>query len=243
MYKREPQIKKGKDAARLNVVRHGALSDTPVIPGLEGAEEWEAHRAGIFASVAPEGYLEEALAARVALLLWRLGRIARYEQELVTSSQEWVERDLNDVMRRREIAVERGSLAPQETASIEEMRAGIETAWKRARLVERLPEVPQDAIVDAADWYDILFNMPPHVMDVLIDKWNDDEDANDEQGREDAGGIVEGSPTAGALRDLLTALATRGEMSLTQPVGGVGSAVRRGRRGAAAAYCLEDRTG
>src|SRR5262249_22199376 len=42
-------------------------------------EDWEAHRAGVLQSLAPVGTLEEALAGRVALCLWRLDRVARYE--------------------------------------------------------------------------------------------------------------------------------------------------------------------
>jgi hypothetical protein len=48
------------------------------LPG-ESPQEWEEHRAGIVESLRPEGALEQCLAERVALALWRLRRAAAYE--------------------------------------------------------------------------------------------------------------------------------------------------------------------
>ena len=94
MTKSGPQTKAGKEAVRWNAVRHGALSTTPVIPDLEREEEWEAHRGGVLISLRPEGNLEQELAERIALFLWRLRRVARYETESIRLSQEQVEEDL-----------------------------------------------------------------------------------------------------------------------------------------------------
>lgn len=98
MAKPGPKTEAGKAVVRLNAVQHGVLSITPVIPGLERQEDWEAHRAGLLASLAPEGHLEIALAERVALQLWRLHRVARYETESIALAQERVE---DDVARQR----------------------------------------------------------------------------------------------------------------------------------------------
>ncbi len=95
MSKPGPRTKTGKEIIRLNAVRHGVLSTTPVIPGLEHEEDWEAHRTGLFSSLAPEGHLEMALAERVALQLWRLQRVARYEREVIAVWQERVPEDLH----------------------------------------------------------------------------------------------------------------------------------------------------
>jgi hypothetical protein len=57
-------------------------------------DEWEAHRTGVLASLEPEGHLEMVLAERVALLLWRLRRVTRYETEAITLAQETIEDDL-----------------------------------------------------------------------------------------------------------------------------------------------------
>jgi hypothetical protein len=75
-----PKTPRGKARLRHNATRFGIHSSDPVIPGLERLEEWRGHRAGVIASLAPVGYLETQLAARIALILWRLNRIIVYEQ-------------------------------------------------------------------------------------------------------------------------------------------------------------------
>ena len=44
-----------------------------------GRAEWERYLKGITENLAPEGALEEELAARIASLLWRLRRVTRHE--------------------------------------------------------------------------------------------------------------------------------------------------------------------
>ena len=84
----------GKEVARWNATRHGIRSPAPVVPGLEKAEDWEAHRDGMLESLSPEGHLELVLAERVALLSWRLHRVTRYETESIALYQEKMEDDL-----------------------------------------------------------------------------------------------------------------------------------------------------
>lgn len=79
MTKRGPKTAAGRAALRLNALRHGIISNSPVIPGVESEEDWERHRQGIIDSLQPEGFLEEELAARLAGILWRLHRVTRYE--------------------------------------------------------------------------------------------------------------------------------------------------------------------
>ena len=45
-------------------------------------------------SLAPEGHLEETLAERVALVFWRLQRLARYEREAIANAQDLIGDDL-----------------------------------------------------------------------------------------------------------------------------------------------------
>jgi hypothetical protein len=79
-----PRSTGGKARVAQNAVKHGAFSTLPVIPGVERPEDWQAHRDGILQSLAPVGALETRLAERVALLLWRLDRVARYETAVTT---------------------------------------------------------------------------------------------------------------------------------------------------------------
>src|SRR5829696_10066799 len=91
-----PKTEAGKEVARWNATQHGIRSPAPVVPGLEKAEDWEAHRDGALESLSPEGHLELVLAERVALLSWRLHRVTRYETECITLFQERTEDDLAD---------------------------------------------------------------------------------------------------------------------------------------------------
>ena len=71
-----PKTPKGKGRASQNAVRHGFRSDLAVLP-FEQADAWERHRDGVVRSLKPVGTLEEALALRAALCLWRLQRVRR----------------------------------------------------------------------------------------------------------------------------------------------------------------------
>jgi hypothetical protein len=74
-----PKSSAGKAIASRNAIVHAIRSDRPVLHGMERESDWRTHRKGVIASLAPEGVLENALADRVALLLWRLHRVYRYE--------------------------------------------------------------------------------------------------------------------------------------------------------------------
>ena len=76
-----PRTEQGKEASRLDAVRHGMLARTPVVPNLEREEDWHAHRRGLLESLRPVGQLEMMLANRVVQLSWRIRRIARYERD------------------------------------------------------------------------------------------------------------------------------------------------------------------
>ena len=51
----------------------------PYIPGVEAQAEWDAHIRGVVEHYAPDGYVEDACAFRIASLLWRLNRLAQSE--------------------------------------------------------------------------------------------------------------------------------------------------------------------
>ena len=92
MAKRGPQSKEAKLAVRHNAVKHGIMSITPVIPGIETEEDWEGHVQGMIDSYEPANHHETVLIERMALLLWRMNRISRYEHESIISTRhEYVE--------------------------------------------------------------------------------------------------------------------------------------------------------
>jgi hypothetical protein len=94
LYSTGPRTAQGKASSSRNNTRHGLRATTPVIPRLESPEDWEQHRATTIAGLAPITPLEEALAERVALILWRLDRVARYERDVTSQSQDRAPADL-----------------------------------------------------------------------------------------------------------------------------------------------------
>jgi hypothetical protein len=81
-----PRTPEGVEKCKLNSFRHGLRAVQIVVPG-ENPEDWEAHRNALVADLAPHGALEFALAEQVALKLWRLGRVVRYEADLIANAQ------------------------------------------------------------------------------------------------------------------------------------------------------------
>src|SRR4051812_17110843 len=84
-----PKTPSGKARSSRNAARHGFRSELAVLP-FEQADAWEQHRDGVVRSLAPVGTLEEALAVRAALCLWRLQRVAVYEAGTATADIESV---------------------------------------------------------------------------------------------------------------------------------------------------------
>lgn len=78
-----PKTANGKAVTRMNATTHGLRSLSPVLPD-ERAEDWIEYRTGIVAALSPVGALETELAERVALHLWRLRRVGRYETAVTT---------------------------------------------------------------------------------------------------------------------------------------------------------------
>jgi hypothetical protein len=82
-----PRTGEGVRACKNNALRHGLRAVQAVVPG-EDPGAWEAHRAAVVTDLRPEGAVELALAESVALKLWRLGRVARYEADLIANAQD-----------------------------------------------------------------------------------------------------------------------------------------------------------
>ncbi len=82
-----PNTAGGVEAIKLNALRHGLRSVQTVVPG-EDPDAWEAHRAAVVDDVKPVGALELALAEQVAIKLWRLGRVVRFEADMIGNAQD-----------------------------------------------------------------------------------------------------------------------------------------------------------
>ena len=83
-----PRTDEGKQASRLNAIKHGLLADTAFVPSLDKEEEWKQFRADLLESLQAEGGLESLLAERVIAGAWRLARVGRYERDEITKEIE-----------------------------------------------------------------------------------------------------------------------------------------------------------
>ena len=140
----------GKEMVRWNATRHGIRSPAPVVPGVEEVEDWEEHRDGVLQSLSPDGHLECVLAERVALLLWRLHRVIRYEREAIALSQERLEDDLADI-RQRPFSSVLGPAHPQE------VRNRVKEAKATERLLKRFPALPAEKALSADEAASVLY--------------------------------------------------------------------------------------
>ena len=91
-----PKTPEGKAATSKNALRHGLRAVSPVVLPVEREEDWNAHREAVLRSLAAAPGLEEVLAERVAVHLWRLDRVVRFETEAALTLQEKVERTLDE---------------------------------------------------------------------------------------------------------------------------------------------------
>ena len=77
-----PRTPAGKLVASGNALRHGLLSQGPLVRD-EDSTEFEAFRQAMHAQLQPLGPLEEVLVERIIGTAWRLGRVARIEAGLL----------------------------------------------------------------------------------------------------------------------------------------------------------------
>jgi len=163
-----PRTQRGKNIASLNAARHGLYANAPVIPRLENPAHWEQHRARTIENLAPSGALEHALAERVALILWRLGRVARYEQNVTTIAQRHARADLE---------TERPSLELDDDDTPDDVRDRLAHARRRLDALPRLavfpPTAPMsgkqaeaifEAVAAQIEGYDLEHFSAPHIV-------------------------------------------------------------------------------
>ena len=83
---RGPRSRKGRTSVAIANLDHGLAGNKIVLP-TEDAAEWQRFHDDVLARLEPEGVVEQALASRVAEVLWRLRRIGRAEQQAVDNLQ------------------------------------------------------------------------------------------------------------------------------------------------------------
>jgi hypothetical protein len=180
-----PKTEAGKSIVRLNAVQHGVLSNTPVIPALEREEDWEAHREGVLAALAPEGQVETALAERVALMLWRLQRVVRFERDAAVMTQEQEEKAY----------FRRQAKTLADPVSLEDAGYMLESDLRMVRLLEQVSGLPEEATFSDEEETDI-------VLAIF-------EAAKVDQGSVDLADVPDSrAHTAGSIREAVKAIAS-----------------------------------
>jgi hypothetical protein len=147
-----PRTAEGKAISSRNATRHGLYSSAPVIPRLESVTAWDYHRVTTVSSLGPVNAIEEALAERVALLLWRLGRVTRYEQAVASRAQD----DAPD-----DVAAE----YQDADLDVHQIRTRFAAARRCLRAFERLRRLRPDAPLSSQDAARIVDSLASHIPD------------------------------------------------------------------------------
>lgn len=72
-------VQKSRTLARINALKHGMTSNSPVIPEVEDEDAWQRHLDGFLESFVPVGFVEDFLVRRLATLGWSFHRCTRSE--------------------------------------------------------------------------------------------------------------------------------------------------------------------
>lgn len=173
--RRGPKTPAGKLAVSRNASKHGILSPRPVVAAFESEGAWKAHREAIIESLAPVGGMEEALAERVALNLWRLNRVSVYETESIAAEQEAVH---EAVKRDRERALRLATLDPREARDIIAGTYLEELVDDPARLsdyaIEQLapPEVALEGVENRRKHYEGVLAVFDEAPQTIVDRYD-----------------------------------------------------------------------
>ena len=159
-----PRTPHGKAIASRNNTRHGLRSTTPVIPRLESPAAWQQHRALTIEGLAPANPLEEALAERVALILWRLGRVTAYERDTTARARQQANEDLA-IQRAARLRIPDG----EAIAHLTQARTRFNQARHWLRALASLSRLPEDASLADRDASAILGAVNEQLPDLEIE--------------------------------------------------------------------------
>jgi len=140
-----PRSPEGKARVATNALKHGLVSKLKVLPGLEEEGQWQYHLEQTLLDMEPEGHMECLLAERIALILWRMRRAAKYEQEAAVAGLENAERRLSG-----SISTVSGQEQEQVLSPLELADERVEAASEKVGFLERLPNLPDGEVVPKA---------------------------------------------------------------------------------------------
>ena len=100
-----PKTAAGKRRVSQNSQRHGILSETAVIRGMESPAKWKRLVAALYADLKPTGFVAEVLVDRIAWGLWRLERVRRWENTIIAVAGEEAKDSVDDLVLRDNLIV------------------------------------------------------------------------------------------------------------------------------------------
>jgi hypothetical protein len=141
-----PRTPEGRAVVARNAITHGLTAKELVLPG-ERKGDLVALREGLYADLRPEGELECLLADRVALAMWRLRRVIRFEAG-------FLENQVYDVMERSGAEDSYGKVVSWGGgASLDKLKtlAGYETNIERGmyKALEQLRDLQAKRLADS----------------------------------------------------------------------------------------------
>ena len=96
-----PRTPEGKQASRLNALRHALRAEEMIIPGHEDPAQLEAIFGALSEDWKPEGHTEIHLLEQIGLAEWRLRRVRRAEIGQIRKQMSSTASDLEDAARAR----------------------------------------------------------------------------------------------------------------------------------------------
>ena len=131
-----PRTKRGKAIASRNAFKHGITADCVVVAEMEDRADWEAVRKGVRETINPENYIEEMLAERLALNLWKRRRIDVYQ---AAATRRWVDDAYSHLQ--TVDALRRGTLSKGEFTEPGENELHIEQGVRLLAMTDELQKV------------------------------------------------------------------------------------------------------
>ncbi len=142
-----PRSDAGKERSSVNAATHGLCSDRPVLP-CEDADVWDAFHDGIVQELDPVGILERELADRIALQLWRLRRVARFEAKVGTDLYEDATSKAAGAMIGLSPDNPEWQALYQAHHDLDDLKEDMTSAEAARTLVAQLPILPDHTVVD-----------------------------------------------------------------------------------------------
>ena len=152
-----PRTPEGKAKCSRNPTKHGALSEVTPSP-TEDVEGYFDYLQGLRKDYCPQSVRENQLVERVALLLWREVRLAKYEVELITmghASRKFISERVNSITDAKRSAFQNGVLPIEEQLGIARYQTSLSNQLRQAfadledLVAHRDQEMTQDEDEDA----------------------------------------------------------------------------------------------